>query len=152
MRRYSQELQKRCNAAEALSTNGDASIAGLQEFNSSARNEHVSGSHSVTENPLFREVWHCCALLVPLWDAVPSPDHIRAGQIIQCHCPQDGSPAKPMQLQAADDLAGGIAHLKELLTAAQDERDRAREQLKRWAVWLLYKTLDPVSPSKRGNE
>lgn len=54
-----------------------------------------------------------------------------AGEITQVDGPQDGSPAKPMQLQAADDIAGEVAHLKELLTAAQDERNRAREQLKR---------------------
>ncbi|BDA50973.1 probable Golgin candidate 4 at C-terminar half [Coccomyxa sp. Obi] len=92
------ELQKRCQAAEALSTNGDSSVAGLPKFNTSAPSEDVSSSHTVTQNPLFGE---------------------------------DGSPAKPMQLQAADDLAGEIAHLKELLAAAQDERNRAREQLKR---------------------
>lgn len=55
----------------------------------------------------------------------------RAGCITQYDRLQDGSPAKPVQLQAAEDLAGEAVQLKELLAAAQDERNRAREQLKR---------------------
>lgn len=70
MRACLQELQKRCNAAEALSTNGDLSVAKPPKFNTSAPNEDVSGSHKVTENPLFGEVWHPCVFFLSLVDVL----------------------------------------------------------------------------------
>lgn len=60
---HAQELQRRCNA---VPTNGVMSSAGLPEFNTLAPNEDVSGSHNVTENPLFGEVWLHCAFLLSL--------------------------------------------------------------------------------------
>ncbi len=44
---------------------------------------------------------------------------------------QERSPVKPAQPEEAGPTASEVAHLRKLLAAAEDERDRARQQLNR---------------------